>query len=208
MVSCENSKIVSDIWENGSKVIRYYPDQKDTLNYSREYFYPNGQLGSKGQYKNGKMDAHWIWWHDNGNKMDEAFIDQGIYVKERKHWYRNGKLKLREIFANPCSDDCCDGEYLKYDSLGIIIQRSFVKDGQLNDSLFNYWENGNLFKITMYENDKKNGIYREFYQNGNEWVIGEYLHDSLHGKWEWYDSLRTLETIQNFENGILIEDEK
>jgi antitoxin component YwqK of YwqJK toxin-antitoxin module len=57
MTGCDNSKTVTDDWSDGRKVVKVYANYSDTLTYERTFYYANGQLGTKGNYANGKMQG-------------------------------------------------------------------------------------------------------------------------------------------------------
>jgi antitoxin component YwqK of YwqJK toxin-antitoxin module len=194
--ACDSPNTVTKINTDGSKVVKYFKDNKNSLNYIREYYYPNGKLGTTGQFQNGKMEGKWTWYYENGYKKDEANLTEGMYNKIRTHWHRNGKLKTVEEIKIPCSKECCDGTVFHYDSLGILTQKNHIKNGLINDTLTYYYPNGDIFKKSVYKDDKRNGYYIEYHKNGNKWVEGEFLNGNMKGEWKWFDTLGVIERIE------------
>lgn len=45
-------------------------------------YYPNGQLASEGNYKNGKEDGLWIDYHQNGQVAAKGFYCNGLEIGE------------------------------------------------------------------------------------------------------------------------------
>lgn len=194
---CDSSNIVTDLNSDGSKVVKHYKDRNNFLDYTREYYYPNGQLGSIGQFQNGKMEGKWIWYYENGNRKDEAHLTDGLYNKTRTHWYKNGKLKSIERIEIPCSKECCDGTILSYDTLGVLTQKNHIKNGLISDTLTYYYPNGKIFKKSVYKENKRNGYYIEYHKNGNKWVEGQYINGYMKGEWKWFDTLGIIERTAN-----------
>lgn len=52
-------------------------------------WYPNGTLGTKGQFNKGKPDGHWYGWHTSGAKQGEIIYDDGEIVSEA-YWTEDG----------------------------------------------------------------------------------------------------------------------
>ena len=46
-------------------------------------WWPNGKLGTKGQYVYGKADGKWQGWYSNGELQGEEWFDLGRKVKAR-----------------------------------------------------------------------------------------------------------------------------
>ena len=97
ITGCDKSKIVTDDWGDGRKVIKEYPNYKDTTTYLRKFYYPNGELGTKGKYVNGKMHGIWQWWYDNGQLKDSGRYENGLQDGQFVHYHENGNLKKFEI---------------------------------------------------------------------------------------------------------------
>ena len=201
ITSCSNSSEKTVELDNGNVIKYFYHDKSDTSNYTREFYYSNGVLGTLGGYKKGKMHGKWNWWYDNGNKKDIAYLNNGKYIKSRTHWYRNGALKMKETILSPCDGECCDSKVEIFDSLGRIKESYKTINNKIIDTFFIYWENGQIFKKVLYENGIKNGLYQEYFKNGQIWVNGSY-HDGLrNGEWTWYDTTNNTSKVIRYNLG-------
>lgn len=200
---------VIDKWENGmNKLVLTYDNPDDTLTYLREYFYENGKLATKGWYINGKQDGLWEWWYENGNKKDEATINQGLYIEQRKHWFANGKLKLVEIIKGECIGECCDGQIISYYENGQIKDESTILNGVRTGKYIYRYENGQAKKEEYFSEGLKEGKFFEWYKDGTIWVEGFFKADKQDSVWSWYDTTGIVESIQLFKEGEFIKNIK
>jgi uncharacterized protein len=186
---------IFDKWDNGNpRIVNYYDNIDGTLTFTRGYFHINRKPGSIGKYVNGKQDGHWLWWYDNGNKMDEATYKNGSYIGERKHWWKNGKLKQIEIITGECSGDCCNGKIINYDKNGLIEDEYFMLEGEKNGKYIYRYENGQAKKEEYFVNGLREGSYFEWFADGKKWVEGFYKNNKQDGKWIWWDSLGNIQS--------------
>lgn len=206
LVSCNKgpkTKIVEK-WETGkSKIIQTYDNPDDTLTFKREFYYKNGQLGSKGYYVNNKQDGLWEWWFCNGNKQHEAVFKNGLYVQYRKHWREDGTLRLVEIINHPCSDTCCDGKRIYYRDNGTkLIQYSVSSNGEWDGEGFAYFPDGKIARKFTYVNGLKQGMCYEYYENGKIEEEGNYINDKEDGKWICRDSTGKMTGYYIYKDGV------
>jgi antitoxin component YwqK of YwqJK toxin-antitoxin module len=211
LISCnggQKQKVI-DKWENGkNKLVLTYDNPEDTLTYLYEYFYENCKLAAKGRYINGKQDGLWEWWYENGYKKDEATIKQGVYIKQRKHWFANGKLKLVEIIKGKCIGECCDGQIISYYENGQIKDESTILDGVRTGKYIYRYENGQAKKEEYFNVGLKEGKYFEWYKDGTKWVDGFFKADKQDSLWTWYDTTGIVKSIQLFKEGEFIKNIK
>lgn len=206
--SCNSGKTnkIIDKWDNGkNKTVITYDKQNDTLTYLREFYYENGQLGTKGKIVNGKQDGLWEWWYENGKKKDEATISNGKYIGQRKHWREDGTLKQIEIISGQCINDCCDGKIIYYNEKGEKLIEYTQQNGQWNGEGIGYFSNGKIKRKFIYLNGKKNGMNYEYYPNGHISVEGNYSNDLETGKWTYRDSLGNITGYEIYKEGKVIE---
>jgi antitoxin component YwqK of YwqJK toxin-antitoxin module len=208
LFSCNNGQNIKvvDKWENGkNKTIITYDNPNDTLTYLREFYFKNGQIGTKGKFVNGKQDGLWEWWYDNGNKKDEAKISNGAYKGERKHWREDGTLKQIEIISGQCSGDCCDGKVIYYTEKGEKLIEYTQQNGQWNGEGIGYYPDGKLKRKFRYVEGKKQGMNYEYLPNGVIEAEGNYVDDLEDGKWTYRDSTGKVTGYQFYKNGQIIK---
>jgi antitoxin component YwqK of YwqJK toxin-antitoxin module len=97
----------------------------DTLNADSliQVFYNNGKLFYQVPYKNGKQDGWYEQYHDNGANWIKYFIIDGKAV---------------------------DGYYIALHENGAIYQKGFYKNGHQVGKWYCFTENGEPFKIYIY----------------------------------------------------------
>lgn len=170
-----------DVWEDGSRVVLTYSDKNDSLTYLRKYYYPNGHLGSIGQYKEGKMEGKWVWYHKNGNKSDEANLSFGGYIGERKHWYANGEIKQIEYLEGidyPDSCCTCTGKFVNYLENG-FKQENHKLNGKLTGEVTEWYPNGIKYYTGFLIDGLREGEWTEYDSMGTKLSVSSYLKDSL-----------------------------
>jgi antitoxin component YwqK of YwqJK toxin-antitoxin module len=147
--------------KNGTPGIVFeYEDRNDTLNFDVKVYYPDGIL------------------------QKEATIRQGKYVGRKMTYFHNGKPYQIDSLSQPCpiNIDACDGAVIRYNENGSVSQRFTVKDGEFNGLSKHYDGRGKLIKEYILTHDSiKNGLYREFYDNGRISYLAYYSRDTLTG---------------------------
>ena len=59
-------------------------------------WYPNGTLGTKGQYHYSQATGFWEAWYENGQKEAEGNFEDGKEVGEWKYWDKKGNRISKE----------------------------------------------------------------------------------------------------------------
>ena len=211
LYSCglEKKEVVTEKWEDGSTKVSFtYENPDDTTKYVRTSFHTNGKIESKGFVVDGEKDGLWKWWYDNGKKQDLAHLNNGIYEGTRKHWRKDGTLRLVEIIEGNCHGECCDGKLIFYDDSGVKLLKYQMKNGDYNGFGYGYHKDGSIERKFYYENGKKKGMSYEYHTNGKISASGNYINDLEQGKWIYKDSLGTIFAYEYFENGKSINVEK
>ncbi len=207
--ACKKHSMTSShtvFYTNGNKrETRDYFENNNYADFTYEAFHENGFTFSKGEYKDGKRSGLWQWWYEDGSKMDEATYDSDFFIKERRHWYRNGNLSMVEKITGKCTDDCCDGSITTYFENGQIESVYTLVGGVRTGKVLTYYESGELFSEVTYLNDKKDGNYLEWHKNNTIWVNGTFKADLMDSIWSWYDSLGISTKRQLFDNGEFVK---
>ncbi len=79
-----------------------YYIKNDTSPYTAKClgFFKNGQIGLKGQYKNGKKDGEWLYWYSNGQKKMIINYKEGIKEGQWTYWYESGQIRIKTHYYN------------------------------------------------------------------------------------------------------------
>ena len=100
--------------------------------------YISGQVKSKGNIKDGKLDGKLTNWYENGQRESEEY-------------YKDGKQ---------------DGKWTKRYESGQIKSEEHYKDGKKNGKLTDWYENGQIWSEEHYKDGKKDGKWTKRYENG------------------------------------------
>ena len=151
-------------------------------------FHANGQLRSKGEYKNGKRIGDWVFYHPNGKQeqfghYDEKGRTQGVW----KWYYESGNLLREEKYA----DGVLQGMMTEYsDTLsnlsgdGKVITKGLFQDG-VKEGLWTY-ELGDYREDGNYRFGKRDGNWKHFYSSGKLRFEGNYVDGEPEGKHLYY----------------------
>ena len=100
--------------------------------------YVNGQVKSKGEIKDGKLDGKSSWWHLNGQKGLEKNYKDGKLDGKSTWWYDeiglDGQIRLEEHYK----DGKKDGKVTTWHESGQIWSEEHYKDGK-KDGKMTWW---------------------------------------------------------------------
>jgi len=171
----------------------YYPDQKIKSEGSRKnfeldstwkFYNEAGKLILEVNYRGGKKNGLKISYLDK-ETMKENFRND---VKEgtTKYYYPDGRIKLSIPFVNGMEQ----GFGKEYGNDGTIItlteyKRGFIVDrqrinrkdgnGWKQGTWFLFWDNGNIRQEGRYHDDKKDGYFKDYTENGDFQKITKYV---------------------------------
>jgi len=177
-------------------IFRYnYPSNKlkaliehlPNSDYSRvEFYYENGQLMSKGRYKDMKKDSLWISFNEYGQLTATENYRADVLHGERKLYHIPSKQSDKSqlvisiynyVGGNP------DGEFVEYYPNQVLRKTGQFKDNKRDGRWVYYELNGNKMMEENYYQGKMHGWQIGYKPNGSE---GErsyfYYGDRLEGK--------------------------
>jgi len=160
---------VVDTYSNGKVKEEYvYPNKKDKSKFTIIEYYPNGQISFKGEVENNK------------------------FIGMKLNYYENGNLKEVDSILNSCNLDfcCCDGFVKKYYSNGKPDQTFENRNGVANGlvSLYSNDSSGKLVTVSAYQEGKKNGISKTYYDNGKLYKLCSYKNDTAIGHIYYFET--------------------
>lgn len=105
LLACSNNdgiRVVEENFPNGKeKIVRYYKDSKnEKILLSEEQYYDNGQIKSKGDFKNNQRHGLWTYWYENGNVWSEGKFKNGLSHGFRKVYHLNGEIYYEGKYKN------------------------------------------------------------------------------------------------------------
>ena len=137
-------------------------------------YYENGVLKTKIQYNSlGEKHGMCKLYHTNSNiHMISTFINGKQYGILNEYYIEDGS---------------------------IIMNSTFINDEP--DGLVTLWFKGRKTSEYSFTNGKKNGLYRNWHQNGKLYKEYTYINDKIHGLFRtWYDNGKLQEQV-NYING-------
>ncbi|HBK72475.1 MAG TPA: hypothetical protein DDZ39_12620 [Flavobacteriaceae bacterium] len=140
----------------------------------KKTFWDNGNLKSITIHdQNGKKTGEWNWYFETGDLKKTGSYVEGEKTGTWNEYYYNGERKKRTYYTN-----------------GLITEKS------------SYYENGRkMVKGTFDENEKKHGVWEQYYDYWELKLKGEYHHGNKHGQWKYYTDSGKLNKIENYNTG-------
>ncbi len=194
--------------------------QNGEPNGSYKSFYIDNTPREVGQTLNGYYNGPWKSYHRNGTLETEFVYDNGevdgLYKKYDtdgklyyEYQYRKGEI-IAYTFYNKQGEIIKEarkrgGEFLYtgFSPLGIQISEGIydISGGKMGKWKF-YTENGTLSSEGDYKENKLNGTYIEYYNNGNKKQIAQYADDQLQGYFQSFYIDGTLYAQGYYKDGL------
>jgi len=141
--------------------------------------YPNGVISSEGLMKNGKPEGFWRSYYVTGIKKSEGkrtnFMLDSIWV----FYDQAGDTleKINYLFGKK------NGYYYKYKkdpSVGLYVEsRELFAGDRKEGTAYFYFPDGKIKQTILFNDGKKEGLSREYDNEGNIITLYEYNHDFL-----------------------------
>ena len=135
--------------------LHYLPNESEPFTGNNLCNYENGQVKTKGEIKDGKLDGKWTYWYENGQIEREQYFKDGNIEGKQTSWYENGQKECEAkhddilgrgkskvtcwfesgqmLLENNYKDDKLDGKETWWNENGQIEQECYYKDGVLID---------------------------------------------------------------------------
>ncbi len=202
-------------YENGSKSSEGTMRNGKADAYWKNY-YKNGKLKIEGNRKNFVLDSVWKFYSENGK-----ITKQVNYLEGKKNGYTfsfdtNQKVNSRELFVNDIKQG---NSFLFYPSGKVKQIIPYVK-GKPDGTSYEYSQDSVIIAIYKYqggilngierinrkdENGKKQGVFKDFFDDGKLKEEKKYKDDLVDGYVKTYDKKGNLQNTQKFNNGKQIK---
>src|SRR5690554_1506055 len=190
-----------DYWDNANTIKRSEGTYTNVLeNGEWKYYYPDGVLKEKSNYKFGRLDGEVVTYYFNGKVKEEGFfvwdrqdsLFTGYYLsgnkKEQgsyndgfktglwKYWYADGSPKMEEKYTGRDAVELLnfwneDGEQLVKNGTGKLVE---------------YYETGRLKTRESYNNGLMTGKSETWYTDGTLRTEGYYDNGKKDSVWTYY----------------------
>ena len=132
-------------------------------NWKLKMYYPNGQLQSKGKYKNGYREGKWKYYYSDGKLKEKGNYKQWKKEGTWKCYFNNGMIKKETRYKNGLTNGECTSFY----NNGQLKQRYTSVEGRQEGIMERYKKNGDI--------DTLQKVFKEIYlENLNGQKIEEY----------------------------------
>jgi uncharacterized protein len=160
------------------------------------YYHENGQKLSEGNYLNDKSDGIWTTWYENGHKNTEGKYINEVPEGNWSFWYENGQKKSEGEFIAGKNEGKWEYWYETGEkrSEGKFINSD--KEGSWNY----YFTNGQLSSVEIY---RKGLIISAigYFENSKINYKGNYLNGKLQGEWTYWNADGRVVLKGNFNKG-------
>jgi uncharacterized protein len=181
-----------------------------------KYYYEDGTLQEKTNYRRGKLNGP-VWrYHQNGRQMVEGYFvndaqdsiqrtwSADSVLLETGYWNKGKKIGYWHYFKS--SGDSSYTECFKGDSLllwtvfddrglrSVILGKGYVEEK---------FEGGQRKRITHYNNGFPDSLFCEYYSGGSERIRGNYTKGKKTGIWTEFFPGGKPKSHVNYQNGLL-----
>jgi antitoxin component YwqK of YwqJK toxin-antitoxin module len=191
-----------------------------------EWFYDDGTLKMVGTYNHGLKNGYFKEYDKEGNLLSVEKYVNGEKEKKSEElstldiktdYWPNGKPKIVATYK----DGVPEGIRREYDKNGKVEKSYIFKNGKvIAEGIFTdagkreglwkeYYDDGSLKSEGNYKNNNKTGKWKYYYPNGQLQETGEYVNGKPEGKWLWYypsgKLLREMNYYEGKPDGEIIE---
>lgn len=141
---------------------------------------------------------------DGNNVFHITILQKEKKIKPEKgkfyHYYVGNVIQATEsVFQGKV----LDGKYLHVRRDKTMIEKGLFDKGLKSGEWITWHGNGHIRTINHWKDGKRDGIYNEFYANGQLHRSGAYKEDRLHGKVEVFDQAGNKILVEQYKQGEL-----
>jgi len=171
--------------------------------------YSPGKMSTKKNYKQGILHGPYEEYHINGKLLEIGYYKNGkldgIYIT---YWDKDNTMHPRDSIVNRIPKIPEKKDSYWHNALSKAIGRQITienyKDGILNGLFEEYYPNGQLMTKVLYKNGRKDGLYESYWNNGQEKVKNIYKNGIIKdGTYKWFWKNSQLHLIRSYKNGVL-----
>ena len=142
-----------------------------------QFFYPNGQVSSEGNMRNGKPDGHWRTYYVTGVIKSEGKRTNYLLDSTWNFYNRAGELTQRINYK--IGEKSGYSIRYSYDNplrpgQPTMVARELYVNGKKEGNSYYYYPTGELREIVYYRDGKKQGLAREFSKDSTLITVMDY----------------------------------
>lgn len=214
-----------DVDPNGYNVFYYSNGKKSSEGYLENgkpngywiTYYESGIKKTEGNRTNFQLDSTWKFYNKKAQITQEINYKAGLKNGLVNKYDSLGRIKSQENFVNNLKQDGAS----VFHPIGAKKWYYFYVDDKLEGTAYEYDTTGRIITIQEYtsgflrseelinrldKNGKKNGVWKEYYENGKVMWEGEFSHGELNGIVKEYNKKGGLKTLEKYEFGKIDEE--
>ena len=166
------------------------------------YYYENGGMKAAGSFKDGVNVGVWRYYYENGSVSAEGSYDKGVKVGAWKYYFEseNQVVKTEGDYVN----NKREGLWKFYDETGLFKAQALLK--QDSGKYTEYYPSGNKKSEGMLVNGKSAGLWQYFHDSGALMGQGQEKEGIKEGAWVFYDTNGAISSKGQYENGKQVGD--
>ncbi|HPE55632.1 MAG TPA: hypothetical protein P5514_04635 [Bacteroidales bacterium] len=186
-----------------------------------KYFYDDGNLWKEGEYKNDLKNGYFKEYSRDGVLLSTAKYEDGVLQEDvaelakldiKREYYPNGNVKIVASY----NGDVPQGVRREYSpegditagyvfQNGTIIGEGIINEEGIKNGLWKeFYPNGALKSLGMYDHGKKQGEWKYYHPNGQLEQVGSYNKDGkADGFWTWYYPTGDVLREETYFNGMI-----
>lgn len=180
-------------------------------------YHENGKLRSEGLRRNGKADSTWKFYFENGTLQSLIDYQQTEKISQ-VDFYDNGNRQVAESYSNGMRNGMSIHYYPDGRKSKEIVYENGKKEGL---SMVFAEDDGRVISFITYKGDliaseekinrrdkfgSKQGIWKDFYENGKLKTEWDYKDDVLHGLVRYFSTDGSVKKTEVYRNGQLVVD--
>jgi antitoxin component YwqK of YwqJK toxin-antitoxin module len=159
-------------------------------------FYPNGNLMTEVELRNGEKNGKHIEYYENGSVKSVSYWIKNLKQDYDTTFYENGNIESIASWKNTQQNGEAKFFYRNGNLRSVSNWQMDVPTGEGRI----YYENGEIKEIYYKKEGGITGLNRQYYDNGNLKVKGYYKEGLKHGRREYYYDSGELWTVNSFLN--------
>lgn len=213
-----------EVYESGSrKEAGQYSNGRRTGSWTR--WYPGGKVDSVVGYKDGKPQS-FLAWHDNGQRWEEGYFEQGSKQGVWIRWHANGQKEFEGSYEHGALDRGYtlwhdngqkeeQGEYkqgvrsglwTKWHRNGQKRSEILFHEGKPHEWYKAWHENGRQSEQALFHEGKPEGTYTIWHDNGEKEEEGTYRDGTLEGQVTAWDRNGNVWLKTKYQGGSIVEE--
>lgn len=146
------------------QIARFSDNHLEADGFYREY-YKNGQLFAEGQYRRGRQQGEWTYYHDNGTVNRKVTYDDGLPDGSVEVRRADGTLMAKRSFDKGHRT----GEWITYDDTGKQpLREEHYENGRPSGEWKFWFPDGQLQRTVNFKDGKREGLTTEWIEDGSK----------------------------------------